>query len=231
MFPYMLGICRDSLRLFPGSLLLRRERCSAVAAVVPGMHNLWGEFFTKCATKNRKCFSRVHSQAFFLPWLCWLSLALNELILCRFELGKLMLQPTLPLRPPRMVKCDAVDGRNPVPPGMHEALYTWWDIYHINWCRIFSINSSSTRLKARSSAPVFLILFVCWPSLCAHLANLAREADDFGLTMLKQLNRVTEVAQGLDDVFWGSCKRTEMRQMNTNDMDSLERCLIGSAQD
>ena len=44
----------------------------------------------KVCHKNRKCFSRVHSQAFFLPWLCWLSLALNELILCRFELGKLM---------------------------------------------------------------------------------------------------------------------------------------------
>ena len=40
-------------------------------------------------------------------------------------------------------RCTTVDGRNPAPPGCIKP-YKWWDKLPINWCRISSINSSST---------------------------------------------------------------------------------------
>ncbi len=39
------------------------------------------------------------------------------------------------------VNKDTVDGINPAPPGMYKTLYCkYWDIHHINWCRMSSIN-------------------------------------------------------------------------------------------
>ena len=41
-----------------------------------------------------------------------------------------------------------VDGRNPAPPVMYETL---WYIYHMNWCAISSINSTSQEVFILSS--------------------------------------------------------------------------------
>ena len=50
---------------------------------------------------------------------------------------------------------DTVDGRNPKePPGMRIKPCKEWDVYHVNWCRISSINRFIKKLKQENSGPI-----------------------------------------------------------------------------
>ena len=64
-----------------------------------------------------------------------------------------------------------VDGRTPAPPGMYKTLWKW-DIVHIKWCRISSINTMTLRGNTGSSLKSLMNFGVCTGPLLHQCAQL-----------------------------------------------------------